>query len=358
MRLNERLRAGALLAGSLVAFGATAADYPAPKRGAWTAKEFRFHTGETLPDVKFAYATVGEPTGEPVLILHGTAGSAASMLNPAFAGELFGDGQPLDAKKYFIVLPDALGAGETAKPSDGLRAKFPKYNYTDMVSGQYRLVTEGLGIKHLRLVLGNSMGGMHTWMWATNYPGMMDVAVPMASQPTAMSSRNWMMRRLIIDAVRNDPDWKNGDYTTQPKAVQVANVFYGIATSGGTLAFQSMAPTREKADALLDARLKQPFTPDANDFLYQWDASRDYDASPGLSKISATLLAINSADDERNPPETGLMDASLKQVKNGRLLLIPASTETRGHVTVGMAKFYGPDLAELLAKAPRLSGPN
>ena len=185
-----------------------------------------------------------------------------------------------------------------------MRTKFPRYNYDDMVAAQYRLVTEGLGIRHLRLVLGNSMGGMHTWIWGVNYPEFMDALVPMASQPTEMSGRNWMMRRMLIDAIRNDPAWNNGDYTTQPRALQTANVFFGIATSGGTHAYHKLAPTREQADKLLDERLAAPFKADANDFLYQWDASRDYNPAPGLERVQAALLAINSADDERNPPET------------------------------------------------------
>ena len=222
-----------------------------------------------------------------------------------------------------------------------------------MVAAQHRLVTEGLGIKHLRLVIGNSMGGMQTWMWGAAYPDFMDALVPMASQPTAMSSRNWMMRRMITDAVRNDPDWNNGNYTTQPQAFRTANAFFGIATSGGTLAYQKTAPTREKADKLLERTLAAPFNADANDFLYQWDSSRDYDASPGLEKIQAALLAINSADDERNPPETGMMTEALKRVKNGKLYLIPASEDTRGHGTTGMAKFWKQQLQELLQAAPK-----
>lgn len=332
---------------------AFAADYLTPKQGMWIAKDFKFHTGEVLPELKLGYTTVGEPTGEPVLILHGTTGSAASMLTPAFAGELFGPGQPLDARRYYVILTDSIGAGTSAKPSDGLRAKFPRYNFDDMVRAQHAVVTEALGVKYLRMIVGYSMGGMHAWMWGSAYPGMVDIVVPMASQPTEMASRNWIMRRMIIDAVRNDPDWKGGDYTEQPKAVQVANVYFGIATNGGTLALQNMAPTREKADALLDARLKAPLTVDANDFLYQWDASRDYNAAPGLERITATVLAINSADDERNPPETGIMDREIQRVKNGRVLLIPASAETRGHATLASAKFYAKELADLLATAPR-----
>ncbi len=338
---------------ALIAFAAMAADYPAPREGTWIARDFRFHTGEVMPELRLHYRTIGEPSGEPVLILHGTSGSSASMLSPAFAGELFGPGQPLDAAKYFIILPDSIGAGKSSKPSDGMRTKFPRYNYDDMVVAQHRLVTEGLGIRHLRLVLGNSMGGMHTWIWGVKYPDAMDALVPMASQPSEMSSRNWMMRRLIIDAIRNDPDWNNGNYTTQPRALKAANVFFGIATSGGTLAYQKLAPTREQADKLLNGRLAAPFTADANDFLYQWESSRDYNASPGLERIQAALLAINSADDERNPPETGIMERELKRVKNGRVYLIPASEDTRGHGTTGMARFWKRQVEELLATAPR-----
>jgi homoserine O-acetyltransferase len=354
MTLSSGLRhAAAVLALSLVACLAQAADYPTPKRGVWTAKDFRFSTGETMADLKLGYATVGEPSGEPVVILHGTAGSAASMLTPAFAGELFGAGQPLDAAKYFIIIPDAVGAGVSSKPSDGLKAKFPRYNYDDMVAAQHRLISEGLGLRHVRLVLGNSMGGMHAWLWGVRYPDFMDALVPMASQPTEMSSRNWMMRRMVIDAVRNDPEWKNGDYASQPPGFRTANVFFGIATNGGTLAYQQMAPTREAADKLLDERLKAAFSADANDFLYQWDSSRDYNPAPMLDKLKAPLLAINSADDERNPPETGIMERELKRLPNAKLLLIAASADTRGHGTTGLAKFWGKEVAAWLATVPK-----
>jgi homoserine O-acetyltransferase len=227
-------------------------------------------------------------------------------------------------------------------PPDGLRAKFPRYNYDDMVDAQHRLVTEHLGLKRARLVIGNSMGGMETWIWAQKYPRFMDVAVPMASQPVEMSSRNWIMRRLIIDSIKRDP-----------KNAQFASVFFAFATNGGDQAFHRQAPSREKADQLLDARLKAPFTADADDVLYQWDSSRDYNPSPGLEKIEATLLAINAADDERNPPSTGVMERELRRVKNGRLLLIPASDQTAGHGTTGQAKWWKKDLAELLQAAPR-----
>jgi homoserine O-acetyltransferase/O-succinyltransferase len=333
-----------------------AADFPAPKSGIWIAKDFKFSTGEVMPELKLAYTTIGEPTGQPVVILHGTGGSGTGMLSPTFGGELFGAGQPLDATKYFIILPDAIGAGKSSKPSDGLKAKFPKYNYDDMVSAQYLLVKEGLGIKHVRLVLGNSMGGMQTWMWGVKYPDFVDALVPMASQPTEMSSRNWMMRRLITDSIRNDPDWKGGNYTEQPKSARFAGVFYATATNGGTLNYQKNAPTRELADKLLDARMAAPFTADANDYLYQWDSSRDYNPAAQLEKITAAVLAINSADDERNPPETGIMDRELKRLKNGKLLLIPASDTTLGHGTTGNAKFWSKQLPMFLEAAPRVGG--
>jgi homoserine O-acetyltransferase len=347
------LRAAASLILLLIALAPAAAQYPAAKEGSWIARDFRFHTGEVMPELRLHYRTIGEPSGEPVLILHGTTGSGASMLSPAFAGELFGPDGALDASKHFIILPDAIGHGKSSKPSDGMRAKFPRYNYDDMVAAQYKLVTEGLGVRRARLVLGNSMGGMHTWIWGVAHPEFMDALVPMASQPTEMSSRNWMMRRLIIDTIRNDPDWKGGDYAEQPRAFRTANVFYGIATNGGTLAYQKQAPTRELADKLLDQRLAAPFAADANDVLYQWDSSRDYNPSPGLERIQAALLAINSADDERNPPETGLMERELKRMKNGRLYLIPASEDTRGHGTTGMAKYWKQQVQEFLATVPR-----
>lgn len=338
----------------LVASVATAADFPAPKSGVWIAKDFKLSTGETLPEVKLAYRTVGEPTGEPVLVLHGTAGSAQSMLTPGFGGEMFGEGQPLDAKKYFIILPDALGAGASSKPSDGLKAKFPKYNYDDMVDAQYRLVTEGLGIKRLRLVIGNSMGGMHAWVWGVRYPDMMDAIVPMASQPTQMSSRNWMMRRLMIETIKADPEYKDGNYTTQPKLTALASVFYATGTNGGDLAYQRLAPNREAADKLVDARLKAPFTADANDFIYQWQSSADYNPEPLLEKIKAHVLAINSADDERNPLSTGLMEAAMKKVKNGAVYIIPASPTTGGHGTTGsMAKLYAAQVKAFLDGVPK-----
>jgi homoserine O-acetyltransferase len=340
----------AIAAIALAAQAARAADYPTPQQADWIAPDFRFHTGETLHDLRLHYTTVGASTGQPVLIIHGTAGSGTGLLTPGFAGELFGPGQPLDARKYFIILPDTLGAGKSAKPSDGLRGKFPRYDYDDMVLAEYRLVTEGLGIHHLRLVLGNSMGGMHTWLWGVTYPGFVDALVPMASQPTAMAARNWMLRRLMIETIRQDPSYDNGNYTQQPWSLRYAAVFYGTATNGGTLGYQSLAPTTAAADKLVDERLAAPFTADANDWIYQWDASRDYDPSAKLGRITAAVLAINGADDERNPVETGVTQRAMRSVKNGRLYLIPASAETRGHGTPGMAKFWKAQLATFLQR--------
>jgi len=337
----------------LTSFAVSAADYPTPKQGDWIAKDFKFHTGESMPELRLHYTTVGEPTGEPVLVLHGTGGSGASMLTPGYAGELFGAGQPLDASKYYIIIPDALGHGKSSKPSDGMKTAFPRYNYDDMVAAQYRLVTEGLGVKHLRLVTGNSMGGMQTWLWGGKYPQFMDALVPMASQPSEMAARNWMLRRMMIETIRNDPDYNGGNYTSQPRMMKYAINAYGIATSGGTLAYQMLAPTAEKADKMVDARLAAPITADANDYLWQWESSHDFNPTAGLDKIEATLLLINAADDERNPPETGVTDAAMKHVKNGKVFLIPASTETRGHGTTGGATLYKKQLQELLQTAPQ-----
>jgi homoserine O-acetyltransferase/O-succinyltransferase len=347
----SRAALSAILA--MISVPAMAAEYPKPKEAEWIARDFKFHGGETMPELRLHYTTVGEPGGQPVLVLHGSGGSAARMLTPEFAGGLFGPGQPLDASKYYIIIPDALGHGKSSKPSDGMKAAFPNYNYADMVDAHYRLVHEGLGLKHLRLVIGNSMGGMHAWIWAVRYPQFMDVVVPMASQPTAMAARNWMLRRSMIETIRNDPDYNGGNYTAQPRMMKYAVNAYQIASGGGTLGYQALAPTTAKADKMVDDRLAAPVTADANDFLYQWQASHDYDPAPGMERIEATLLAINAADDERNPPETGVTEAAIKRVKNGRLYLIPASPETRGHLTTGNAAFYSQQLQQLLHSAPQ-----
>jgi homoserine O-acetyltransferase len=344
---------GLAFAFALIAVPAFAADYPAPKEGEWIARDFKFHTGEVLPELRLAYTTIGEPTGEPVVVLHGTSQRAAAMLTPAFAGELFGAGQPLDAKKYFIIIPDSVGHGKSTKPSNGMKAKFPRYNYDDMVEAQHRLLTEGLGIKHVRLIIGNSMGGMHAWLWGERYPEFMDALAPMASQPTAMAARNWMLRRYMIETIRHDPDYANGDYREQPRLLKIAVQFYATATSGGTLAYQKLAPTGAAADKIVNARLAAPFVYDANDWIYAWESSTGFDPEPQLEKIKAAVLCINAADDERNPPETGVTEAALKRIKDAKLLLIPASADTAGHGTTGSAKWYAKQLGELLQSAPK-----
>ena len=342
----------AVLCAAVPGAPAGAADYPAAREFDWTVRDFRFHDGEVLPELRLHYRTVGDPGGEPVLILHGTGGSGASLVTPAFAVELFGPGQPLDARRYYLILPDAIGHGASSKPSDSLRTRFPAYDYADMVAGQYRLVTEGLHIAHLRLVLGNSMGGMQVWLWGEAHPDVMDALVPMASQPGPMSSRNWLMRRLIVDSIRSDPDWHGGDYGEQPRSARFASTFFRIATSGGTLAWQKLAPTRQAADAVLDANLNAPFRDDANDVLYAWESSGDYDPSPDLERIAAPVLAVNSADDERNPPETGVMTRGLARIANARLLLVPASEDTRGHQTTGLARFWKDGFAAWFETVP------
>ena len=332
---------------------ASAQNLPAPSEGTWVAKDFRFHTGEVLPELRLHYTTLGSPANPAVLILHGTTGNGRALLSPAFGNELFGPGQPLDAAKYYVILPDAIGHGRSSKPSDGLRAKYPRYNYNDMVDAQHRLVTEGLGVRHLRLVLGNSMGGMHTWLWGVKYPDFMDALVPMASMPIEMSGRNLIMRRLIVESIRRDPDWMEGNYTGQPRSAQFAAVFYTFATNGGNQGLHKVAGTRENAEALLNQRLAAPFPADANDTLYHWDSSRDYNPSPMLEKIGATLLAINSADDERNPPELGVMERELKRIRNARLYLVPGSADSFGHGTTGNARFWKAQVEELMRTAVR-----
>ena len=341
------------MARTLVALGSVAAPaaQAAQQQGDWVARNFTFHTGETMA-VKLHYTTLGDPKSPAVLVMHGTGGNGAGMVTGNFGGQLFGPGQPLDAAKYFIILPDAIGAGGSAKPSDGLKMKFPRYNYDDIMLAQYRLITEGLGVRHLRLVTGNSMGGMLTWMWGEAHPGFMDALLPLASTPAAMSGRNWMMRRTLIEAIKADPAWNNGDYASPPPAMKTANIMFGIATNGGSLAYQKNAPTREAGDRLVDARLASPAGGDANDAIYQWDSSRDYDPSPGLERITAPLLAINSADDERNPIETGILEAAIKRVKGGKFYIIPASADTAGHGTTGMAKFWVERLQPFLDSAP------
>jgi len=332
----------------LTFLGAQDAGAQSRQEGDFVINNFTFHDGAKLPALSMHYVTLGDPKSPAVLVLHGTGGNGASLLSPDFGGALFGPGQPLDAAKYFIILPDMIGAGKSSKPSEGLRMQFPHYNYDDMVSATYRLLTEGLKVKHLRLVTGNSMGGMLTWVWGEAYPNFMDALVPLASTPAPMSGRNWILRRMLVETIKADPAWNGGNYTSQPKSLRLANAFFGFATSGGNLGLQKQAATREAADRLVDARLAAPIMGDANDAIYQFDASRDYDPSPKLARITAPVLAINSADDERNPNETGLLAKGIAQVRKGQVFLIPASDETRGHGTTGAAKLWRDRLAKFL----------
>lgn len=330
---------GALLL-PLALIPAFAADLPPAQEHEWIIPNYTFKNGDTLPELRLHYTTLGDPKGEPVLILHGTTGSARSMFKDGFADELYGAGQPLDASKYYLIIPDAIGTGKSSKPSDGLRMKFPAYDYDDMVEAQYRLI------------LGNSMGGMHAWLWATDHPEMMDIAVPMAAYPSEMAGRNWMMRRLLVDAIKSDPGWQNGDYREQPPNFHLTYLFFTTATNGGDQALYHTGATREKADAYLQERLAAPFKGDANDYIYQWEASRNYNPAPKLENIRATVLAINAADDERNPRALGIMEREMPRVKNGREIVIPADETTRGHGTVMQAKRWKEQLADVLAKTP------
>ena len=344
---------GLLTSAFLAAALATSAADGAPRHeGDFVIHDFRFHTGERLADLKQHYVTLGDPKNPAVLVLHGTAGTGASMLNVAFGGELFGPGQPLDAAHHFIILPDCIGAGKSTKPSDGLHMKFPRYTYEDMIAAQYRLLTEHLGVRHLELVTGNSMGGMLTWAWGEAYPDFMDGLVPLASTPAAMAARNWMMRRLMIETIKGDPAFQGGDYTQQPPSLKYANAMFSAATSGGTLSLQARAGTHAEADKLVDSMLAEGPGRDANDTIYQFDASRDYDPEPGLDRIKARVLAVNSADDERNPHETGLMEKLMARLHRGSFYLIPASTQTRGHGTTGQAALWKAQLTTWLAQTP------
>jgi homoserine O-acetyltransferase len=319
-------------------------------------RDFRFSDGSVLPELRIHYTTLGQPRKDAsgtvrnaVLILHGTTGSGRGFLSPTFAGELFGPGQLLDSATHFIVLPDGIGTGASSKPSDGLHARFPHYRYADMVTAQYRLLTEGLGVNHLLIVLGTSMGGMQSWMWAERYPDFMDGAVPLASVPTQIAGRNRMMRRFVSQSIRTDPEWKGGDYTTPPHGLLGALEMLFMMTSS-PLYLQRLAPTRDSADAYIDSWTRTRLrTTDANDFMYQFDASADYDPSSNLEKIRARVLAINSADDLVNPPELGLMERLIKRVPRGHYVLLPITEATRGHGTHSLPAIWKPYLAEFLA---------
>jgi homoserine O-acetyltransferase len=334
---------------------ARAADYPAPTEGDHVLRDFRFASGETLAELRIHYRTLGKPQRDEkdvvrnaVLILHGTTGNGGNFIRDEFAGELFGKGQPLDATRYYIIVPDSIGHGKSSKPSDGSKAGFPRYGYRDMIEAQYRLLTEGLKVNHVRLVMGTSMGGMHTWLWGQTYPDFMDALMPLASLPTQISGRNRIWRRLVIDAIRTDPEWKNGDYKSQPHSLKVAAEML-MLMSNNPVQRQKEAPTLKEADAKIDefvsGRLKDM---DANDVLYALESSHDYDPGPGLEKIRAPLLAINFADDLINPPELGILEREIKRVKRGKAIVMPASDKTRGHGTHTLAAVWKHHLEELL----------
>ena len=344
----------------LVAVGAgralRAADYPKPVEGDVVLRDFTFASGESLAELKMHYRILGRPQRDgagvvrnAVLIMHGTTGSGAQFIRPEFAGELFGAGQPLDAGKYFIVLLDAIGHGQSGKPSDGLRAKFPRYGYRDMVAAGHRMLTEGLGVNHLRLVMGTSMGGMHTWLWGELHPDFMDALMPLASVPGQISGRNRVWRRAISDAIRSDPAWNAGDYTAPPPSLRTALQLVWFM-GGNPVLRQTEAPSLAKSDEVIDAYVANALkTTDANDVLYAIEASRDYDPGPALEKIRVPLLAVNSADDLINPPELGLIEREITRVPRGRLVMIPFGPDSRGHGSHTVAKLWKDELTKLLA---------
>jgi len=333
---------------------------PAVKEGDFVLHNFQFKSGETLPELRLHYRTLGVPNRDEmgivrnaVLVVHGTTGSGASLMSPQFTRELFGPGQPLDAAKHFIIFPDAIGHGKSSKPSDGLHAKFPHYGYRDMVEAQYRLLIEGLKVNHLRLVMGTSMGGMHTWLWGSAYPDFMDALLPLASLPTQISGRNRVWRRIIIDAIRHDPAWENGEYKQQPPGLRTAAEMLFFMSSNPVLR-QKEAPTREQSDRQLDRYVASTLSRlDANDVLYALESSSDYDPGPGLEKIRAPLLAINFADDLINPPELGILESETKRVPHGKAVLIPLSSRTRGHGTHTLAAVWKDHLIPFLLETER-----
>jgi homoserine O-acetyltransferase len=327
--------------------------------GDWTIHGFRFQTGEMLAELKLHYITLGQPRrgadgriANAVLMLHGTTGTGKNMLAPTIAGELFGPGQLLDSARYYIILPDGIGRGGSSKPSDGMHAQFPRYGYQDVVEAQYRLVTEGLKVDHLRLVLGTSMGGMQTWMWGEKYPEMMDGLMPIASLPTQISGRNLIWRRVITESIRNDPDWNHGDYVRQPRHfLSAVPVFQFMVLSPARL--QQIAPTRRQADALYDSMVETARnTLDATDYLYWFESSWDYDPEPDLGKIKAKLFAVNFADDAINPAELGVLDQQVAKIAGARWVVVPASDKTQGHQTLNLAAIWKPYLGDLLNALP------
>jgi homoserine O-acetyltransferase len=328
-------------------------------QGDYIAKDFRFTTGESLAEVRLHYTTLGVPRRDAngivrnaVMVLHGTGGTGRAFLSATFGGELFAPGKLLDTARYYIILPDGVGHGGSSKPSDGLHAKFPHYTYDDMVRAQHLLLTDGLKINHLRLIMGTSMGCMHAWVWGYTWPGFVDGLVPLACAPTQIAGRNRMMRTMIMDDIRQDPEWKAGDYVAPPGGLRPALQLLYVMSSA-PLVQHRQAPTRDAADSTIRRYVEQRFhTTDANDMLYQFDASREYDPSSHLEQITAPLLAINSADDFVNPPELGLVERLMPRVKNGKFVLIPVGEATRGHGTHSVPAVWGSYLREFLAALP------
>ena len=331
----------------------------AATEGDFVIHNFQFHSGESLPELRLHYTTLGKPvrdaagrTTNAVLILHGTGGTGHQFFAPQFAGVLFGPGQLLDASRYYIILPDGIGHGKSSKPSDGLRAHFPQYDYDDMVTAHYRLVSEGLGVNHLRLVMGTSMGCMHSFMWGEMYPDFMDALMPLACLPVQIAGRNRIWRKMVMDAIRDDPGWMGGEYKEEPKQGLRTALDLLLIAGSAPIPMQKAMPTREDADKYLDdyfhARLGAL---DANDLLYQVNASRDYDPSQQLGKIKAPVMWINSADDFINPPGLGIAEQEVKRIKNGKFVLIPASEKTHGHGTHTWAEIWKQYMADLLAES-------
>ncbi len=356
-QLSHRLAGTTLAAIAVVTTSSRAIAQPRP--GDFTLPEYRFESGEVLRDLKLHYVTLGTPrrdasgaVSNAVLILHGTGGTGSQFLGAGFAGELYGAGQPLDTVRYYVILPDNVGHGQSSKPSDGLRMKFPHYGYTDMVKLQQLLLSRGLGVERPYMIMGTSMGCMHAWVWGTIFPDRPRSLVPLACVPAQIAGRNRMMRRMIMDAIMQDPDWKGGDYTAPPRGLRSALGMLFMMSSA-PLVQQRQAPTRDVADSVIRAYLDQRMrTTDANDMLYQFDASRDYDPSPWLERVVAPVLHVNSADDLVNPPELGFMERLAPRVKQLRFVLIPTSERTRGHGTHTMPVIWGDELRRFMATLP------
>jgi homoserine O-acetyltransferase len=332
-----------------------AASKVIPQDGDYVLRDFHFKSGETLPELRMHYMTLGKPARDAngrvtnaVLILHGTGGSGRQFLAPQFADVLYGPGQLLDTNRYFIVLPDNIGHGKSSKPSDGMHAHFPQYDYDDMVLAQYDLLTQGLGVNHLRLILGTSMGCMHSWVWGETYPDFMEAMMPLACLPVEIAGRNRIWRKMVIDGIRQDPEWKNGEYTTEPRAALQTGEDLLIIAGSAPLPMQKNHPTRGAADKYLDEAMKRTATLDANDLLYAVNSSRNYDPSQRLGTIIAPVMFVNSADDFINPPELGIAQLEIKKVKKGQFALIPASEQTHGHGTHTWAAMWQQYLQQLL----------